>query len=146
LSRSLSCSSFWRSSRQNSKDQTKRTSTPRTPTPLQRAPTESDEDRIRKLLEALGQPANLKTAAARRASDRNSAPSTCAGAAADVTAFATKTRTSAQTRGNSEGNSSAAKRSEAAKKWFHPPSKFRKHSCRLSRRRSSKHPRRLTPE
>jgi hypothetical protein len=40
------------------KDQTKRTSTPipRTPAPLQRAPTESDEDRIRKLLEALGQP------------------------------------------------------------------------------------------
>ena len=38
------------------KDQTKRTSTPRTPTPLQRTPTESDEDRIRKLLEALGQP------------------------------------------------------------------------------------------
>src|SRR5262245_53812852 len=38
------------------KDQTKRTSTPRTPTPVQRAPTESDEDRIRKLLEALGQP------------------------------------------------------------------------------------------
>jgi hypothetical protein len=40
------------------KNQTKRTSTaiPRTPTPLQRAPTESDEDRIRKLLEALGQP------------------------------------------------------------------------------------------
>jgi hypothetical protein len=39
-----------------SKDQTKRTSTPGTPAPLQRAPTESDEDRIRKLLEALGQP------------------------------------------------------------------------------------------
>ena len=39
-----------------SKDQTKRTSPPRTPAPLQRAPTESDEDRIRKLLEALGQP------------------------------------------------------------------------------------------
>jgi hypothetical protein len=39
-----------------SKDQTKRTSTPQTPAPLQRAPTESDEDRIRKLLEALGQP------------------------------------------------------------------------------------------
>jgi hypothetical protein len=41
-----------------SKDQTKRTSTPipRTPTPPQRAPTESGEDRIRKLLEALGQP------------------------------------------------------------------------------------------
>jgi hypothetical protein len=39
-----------------SKDQTNRTSTPRTPAPLQRAPTESDEDRIRKLLEALGQP------------------------------------------------------------------------------------------
>jgi outer membrane biosynthesis protein TonB len=38
------------------KDQTKRTATPRTPTPLQRSPTESDEDRIRKLLEALGQP------------------------------------------------------------------------------------------
>jgi hypothetical protein len=38
------------------KDQTKRTSTPQTPAPLQRAPTESDEDRIRKLLEALGQP------------------------------------------------------------------------------------------
>jgi hypothetical protein len=38
------------------KDQTKQTSTPRTPTPMRRAPTESDEDRIRKLLEALGQP------------------------------------------------------------------------------------------
>jgi hypothetical protein len=39
-----------------SKDQTKRTSTPRTPAPSQRAPTGSDEDRIRKLMEALGQP------------------------------------------------------------------------------------------
>jgi hypothetical protein len=39
-----------------SKDQTKRTSTSGTPTPIPRAPTESDEDRIRKLLEALGQP------------------------------------------------------------------------------------------
>jgi hypothetical protein len=39
-----------------SKDQTNRTSTPRTPAPLQHATTESDEDRIRKLLEALGQP------------------------------------------------------------------------------------------
>jgi hypothetical protein len=38
------------------KDQTKRTSIPRTPTPKPRAPSESDEDRIRKLLEALGQP------------------------------------------------------------------------------------------
>jgi len=38
------------------KDQTKRTVTPRTPTPTRRPPTESDEDRIRKLLEALGQP------------------------------------------------------------------------------------------
>ena len=38
------------------KDQTKRTETPRTPTPTRRPPTESDEDRIRKLLEALGQP------------------------------------------------------------------------------------------
>jgi hypothetical protein len=42
------------------KDQTKRTSTPRTPAPLQRAPTESDEERIRKLLEALGQPPTSK--------------------------------------------------------------------------------------
>jgi hypothetical protein len=38
------------------KDQTKRTETPRTPTPTRRPPTESDEDRIRKLLDALGQP------------------------------------------------------------------------------------------
>ena len=38
-----------------SKDQTKRT-TPQTPGPIPRAPSESDEDRIRKLLEALGQP------------------------------------------------------------------------------------------
>ena len=38
------------------KDQTKSTPTPRMPTPLRRAPTESDEDRIRKLLEAHGQP------------------------------------------------------------------------------------------
>ncbi|SRR6266498_707084 len=41
-----------------SRGQTKPTSTPipRTPTPMQRTPTESDEDRIRKLMEALGQP------------------------------------------------------------------------------------------
>ncbi|HEU5247109.1 MAG TPA: hypothetical protein VFU09_08480 [Candidatus Udaeobacter sp.] len=39
-----------------SKDQTKRTPTPQTPKPIPRAPTESDEERIRKLLEALGQP------------------------------------------------------------------------------------------
>jgi hypothetical protein len=38
------------------KDQTKRTATPRTPTPTRHPPTESDEDRVRKLLEALGQP------------------------------------------------------------------------------------------
>src|SRR5439155_9405147 len=40
------------------KDQTKRTSTPipRALAPMRRAPTQSDEDRIRKLLEALGQP------------------------------------------------------------------------------------------
>jgi hypothetical protein len=38
------------------RDQTKRTTTTRTPSPIPRAPTESDEDRIRKLLEALGQP------------------------------------------------------------------------------------------
>src|SRR5438874_13631104 len=44
------------------KDQSKRisTSTPRTPTPMRRAPAESDEDRIRKLLEALGQPPTSK--------------------------------------------------------------------------------------
>ena len=38
------------------KDQTKRSSTPGTPPPIPRAATESDEERIRKLLEALGQP------------------------------------------------------------------------------------------
>ncbi len=40
------------------KDQTNRPSAPipRTPTPMRRAPTGSDEDRIRKLMEALGQP------------------------------------------------------------------------------------------
>jgi len=42
------------------KDQTKRTVTPRTPTPTRRPPTESDEDRIRKFLEALGQPPTSK--------------------------------------------------------------------------------------
>ncbi len=39
-----------------SKDQTKRASPPRTAAPLQPMPTQSSEDRIRKLLEALGQP------------------------------------------------------------------------------------------
>jgi hypothetical protein len=38
------------------KDQTKRTLTPQAPPPIPRAPAESDEERIRKLLEALGQP------------------------------------------------------------------------------------------
>jgi hypothetical protein len=44
------------------KDQTKRTSTPipRTPPPIPRAPRESDEEKIRKLLEALGQPPTSK--------------------------------------------------------------------------------------
>src|SRR6266403_4101471 len=44
------------------KDQSKRisTPTPRTPTPMRRAPAESDEDRIRKFLEALGQPATSR--------------------------------------------------------------------------------------
>src|SRR5437870_4396154 len=42
------------------KDQTKRTATPRTPTPLQRSPKESDEDWIRKFLEALCQPPTSK--------------------------------------------------------------------------------------
>jgi hypothetical protein len=40
----------------SAKDQTKRTSTPPATTPIPRTPVESDEDRIRKLLEALGQP------------------------------------------------------------------------------------------
>jgi hypothetical protein len=38
------------------KDQTKQPSTPRTPPPIPRTPRTSDEDQIRKLLEALGQP------------------------------------------------------------------------------------------
>jgi hypothetical protein len=44
------------------KDQTKRTSTPipRTPPPIPRAPGESDEEQIRKFLEALGQPPTSK--------------------------------------------------------------------------------------
>src|SRR5438552_1617870 len=44
------------------KDQSKpiSTPTPRTPTPMRRVPAESDEDRIRKLLEALGQPPTSK--------------------------------------------------------------------------------------
>ena len=44
------------------KDQSKRTSTPtpRTSTPIPRAPADSDENRIRKLLEALGQPPTSK--------------------------------------------------------------------------------------
>jgi hypothetical protein len=44
------------------KDQAKRTSTgtAEMPPPMRRAPTDSDEDRIRKLLEALGQPATSK--------------------------------------------------------------------------------------
>lgn len=44
------------------KDQTKRTSTPTpgTPAPMRRPPTESDEGRIRKLLEALGQPSTSR--------------------------------------------------------------------------------------
>jgi hypothetical protein len=44
------------------KDQTRRTSTPipRTPPPISRAPTESNEEKIRKLLEALGQPPTSK--------------------------------------------------------------------------------------
>ena len=40
----------------SAKDQKKQTPTAQTPRRIQRAPTESDEDRIRKLLEALGQP------------------------------------------------------------------------------------------
>lgn len=42
------------------KNQTKRTSTSQTPSPIARTPGETDEDRIRKLLEALGQPPTSK--------------------------------------------------------------------------------------
>jgi hypothetical protein len=42
------------------KDQTKRTSTPRRPQPIPRMPRQSDEEQIRKLLEALGQPQTSK--------------------------------------------------------------------------------------
>jgi hypothetical protein len=42
------------------KDQIRRTSTPRTPSPIPRAPRESDEEQIRKLLEALGHPATSR--------------------------------------------------------------------------------------
>jgi hypothetical protein len=43
-----------------SKNQKSRTSTPRTPPPIPPPATESDEERIRKLLEALGQPPTSK--------------------------------------------------------------------------------------
>ena len=46
-----------------SRDQTERTSrssTPETPPPIPRAPVESDEERIRRFLEALGQPAGSR--------------------------------------------------------------------------------------
>src|SRR6266487_5013593 len=47
-----------RAARKGSTDETKRTSEPplRMPKPIQRAPVESDEQRVRKFLEALGQP------------------------------------------------------------------------------------------
>ncbi|HEX3620000.1 MAG TPA: hypothetical protein VHU16_06480 [Candidatus Udaeobacter sp.] len=47
-----------RVARKGSTDETKRTSEPppRTPKPIPRAPKESDEERVRKFLEALGQP------------------------------------------------------------------------------------------
>jgi hypothetical protein len=47
-----------RAARKGSTDETKRTSgpPPRMPKPIPRAPKESDEERVRKLLEALGQP------------------------------------------------------------------------------------------
>src|SRR5882724_5386858 len=47
-----------RAARKGSTDETKRTSEPppRTTKPIQRAPVESDEQRVRKFLEALGQP------------------------------------------------------------------------------------------
>ena len=75
---------------------------------MRRAPTESDEDRIRKLLEALGQPPTSRPPATRSASDRYSTPASCAGAAADFTVFATKTRKVAQARDNHERNSGAS--------------------------------------
>jgi hypothetical protein len=42
------------------KDQTKQTSTPQTSPPIPRAPRQSDEEQIRKLLEALGQPSSSR--------------------------------------------------------------------------------------
>src|SRR4029453_17819014 len=44
----------------SAKDQKKQTPTTTTARPILRAPTESDEDRIRKLLEALGQPSTSR--------------------------------------------------------------------------------------
>ena len=89
--------------------------------------------------------ANLNSASARCASDRYSASPACACAAADFTAFTSKTREVAQARGNCRKKFLRRGLSGRRRKWFHPPSKFRKDSCRL-RRRSSKHPRKVTRE
>ena len=90
------------------KDQTKRTETPQTPTPTRRPPTESDEDRIRKLLEALGQPPTSRppppVAPRTDIPPRPVAPVQ----PPNVTTFTSKTRKVAQARDNSERNSSAA--------------------------------------
>ena len=90
------------------KDQTKRTATPQNAY-ANAAP--ADGVRRRPDSQIIGSPwptSNLKTTAARGASDRYSTPPSCAGAAADFTAFTSKTREVAQARGNSERNSSAA--------------------------------------
>ena len=55
---------------------------PQTPRPIQRAPRESDADRIRKFLEALGQPPTLNSPSACSPSYRYSASTTGACATA----------------------------------------------------------------
>ena len=124
-----------------SKDQTKRTSTPipRTPTPMRRAPTESDEDRIRKLLEALGQPPTSRPPPP-VAPRTDIPPRPLAPVQPPISPLSQLRREKSRKREIIPKEIPRRRLSGARRKWFHPPSKFRKDRFRLRRRRSSKHP------
>src|SRR4029453_7120682 len=121
------------------KDQTKRTSTPipRAPTPMRRPPTESDEDRIRKLLEALGQPPTSRPPPP-VVPRIDIPPRPLAPVQPPISPFSQLRRERSRKREIIPKEiPSPRKLSGARTKWFPPPSKFTKGRCRLPTRRSS---------
>ena len=113
------------------KDQTKRTPTPTptTPTPMRRPPTESDDDRIRKLLEALGQPPTSRPPPP-VVHRTDIPPRPVAPVQPPISPLSQLRREKSRKREATPKEIPCRGCRGNRRKWFHPPSKFRKDRSR----------------